>query len=95
MRYSLAKSQVVILIIRQIQEKDLAANKPVYTCPQKSPKRLIQSMYSDFRNRMRVRDEYSVDFGVIASVHLGFVLSLLLFIIVLKALSREFNTVSR
>ena len=43
-----------------------------------------------FRSRVRVGDGYSEEFGV--GVHQGSVLSPLLFIIVLEALSREFRT---
>ena len=54
--------------------------------------RLVQSMYKDVRSRVRVDDGYSEEFGVGAGVHQGFVLSPLLVIIVLEALSREFRT---
>ena len=54
--------------------------------------RLVQSMYMDVRSRVRVGDGYSEEFGVGVGVHQGSVLSPLLFIIVLEALSREFRT---
>ena len=54
--------------------------------------RLAQSMYKDVRSRVRVGDGYSDEFGVGVGVQQGFVLSPLLFIIVLEALSREFRT---
>ena len=54
--------------------------------------RLVQSMYKDVRSRVRVGDEYIEEFGVGVGVHQGSVLSPLLFIIVLEALSREFRT---
>ena len=54
--------------------------------------RLVQSMYKDVRSRVRVSDGYSEEFGVGVGVHQGSVLSPLLFIIVLEALSREFHT---
>ena len=54
--------------------------------------RLVQSMYKDVKSRVRVGDGYSEEFGVGVGVHQGSVLSLLLFIIVLEALSREFHT---
>ena len=44
------------------------------------------------RSRVRVGDGYSEEFGVGVGVHQGSVLSPLLFIIVLEALSREFRT---
>ena len=53
---------------------------------------LVQSMYKDVRSRVRVCDGYSGEFGVGAGVHQGSVLSPMLFIIVLEALSREFRT---
>ena len=51
--------------------------------------RLVQSMYKDVRSRVRVGSGYSEEFGVKVGVHQGSVLSPLLFIIVLEALSRE------
>ena len=54
--------------------------------------RLVQSMYTDARSRVRVGDGYSEEFGVGVGIHQGSVLSLLLFIIVLEALSRESRT---
>ena len=48
-------------------------------------------MYNNARNRVRVGSEYSEEFEVSAGVHQGSVLSLLLFIIVLEALSRDFR----
>ena len=53
---------------------------------------LVLSMYKDVRSRVRVGDGYSEEFGVGVGVHQGSVLSPLLFIIVLEALSREFRT---
>ena len=105
-----------IFIIRQLQEKHLAANKPLYMTFIDLEKaydrvpwdviwwamrklgidewlvRLVQSMYKDVRSRVRVGDGYSEEFGVGVGVHQGSVLSPLLFIIVLEALSREFRT---
>ena len=49
-------------------------------------------MYTDVRSRVRVGDGYSEEFGVGVGIHQGSVLSLLLFIIVLEALSRESRT---
>ena len=54
--------------------------------------RLVQSMYKDVRSRVRVGAGYSEEFGVGVCVHQGSVLTPLLFIIVLEALSREFRT---
>ena len=42
--------------------------------------------------RVRVNNTYSDEFGVKVGVHQGLVLSPLLFVIVLEALSREFRT---
>ena len=103
-----------IFIVRQLQEKHLAATKPLYMAFidlekafDRVPRdviwwamrklgidewlvRLVQSMYKDVRSRVRVGDGYSEEFGVGVGVHQGSVLSPLLFIIVLEALSREF-----
>ena len=105
-----------IFIVRQLQEKHLAANKPLYMAFVDLEKafdrvprdviwwamrklgidewlvRLVQSMYKDVGSRVRVGDGYSEEFGVGVGVHQGSVLSPLLFVIVLEALSREFRT---
>ena len=52
---------------------------------------LVQGMYSNARSRVRVGEGYSEEFEVKVVVHQGSVLSPLLFIIVLEALSREFR----
>ena len=106
----------LIFIVRQLQEKHLNANKPLYMTFDDLEKtfdrvprdviwwamrklgtdewleRMVQSMYKDRRSRVKVCDGYSeeVCFGV--GVHLGSVLSPILFIIVLESLSREFHT---
>jgi len=54
--------------------------------------RLVQSMYANARSQVRVGDGYSEEFEVKVGVHQGSVLSPLLFIIVLEALSREFRS---
>ena len=53
--------------------------------------RLVQGMYSNARSRVRVGEGYSEEFEVKVGVHQGSVLSPLLFIIVLEALSREYR----
>ena len=53
---------------------------------------LVQSMYKDVGSRIKVDNEYSEEFGAPVGVHQDSVLRLLLFIIVLEALSREFRT---
>ena len=54
--------------------------------------RLVQGMYANARNRVRIGEGYSEEFKVKVGVHQGSVLSPLLFIIVLEALSREFRS---
>ena len=54
--------------------------------------RLVHFMYKDVRSRVRVGDGYSEEFGVGVGVHQGSVLSPMLFIILLEALSGEFRT---
>ena len=54
--------------------------------------RLVQSMYRNVRSRVRVGESYSEEFEVKVGVHQGSVLSPLLFVMVLEALSREFRT---
>ena len=49
-------------------------------------------MYANARSRVRVGEEYSEEFKVKVGVHQGSVLSPLLFIIMLEALSREFGS---
>ena len=53
--------------------------------------RLVQGMYANARSRVRVGEGFSKEFEVRVGVHQGSVLSPLLFIIVLEALSREFR----
>ena len=57
--------------------------------------RLVQGMYANARSRVRVGEGYSEEFEVKVGVHQGSVLSPLLFIIVLEALSREFRSPGR
>ena len=49
-------------------------------------------MYANERSHVRVGEGYSEEFKVKFSVHQGTLLSLLLFIIVLEALSRKFRS---
>ena len=53
--------------------------------------RLVQGRYANARSRVRVGEGFSKEFEVKVWVHQGSVLSPLLFIIVLEALSREFR----
>ena len=103
-----------IFVIRQLQEKYLAANKRLYMAfvdlekafdrvPRKVIRwalrklgvdewivRLVQGMYSNARGRVHISEGYSKEFEVKVGVHQGSVLSRLLLIIVLEALSCEF-----
>ena len=54
--------------------------------------RVVQVMYEGARSRVRINNTYSDPFDVKVGVHQGSVLSPLLFIIVLEALSQEFRT---
>ena len=105
-----------IFIIRQLQEKYIAANKPLYFAFVDLEKAfdgvpskvllwalrsfgveelavpVIQGMYTDVKSRVPVNGQYSKEFGIGVGVHQGSVLSPLLFILVLEALSRQFLT---
>ena len=105
-----------IFVVRQLQEKYLAANKRLYMAFVDLEKafdrvprkviwwalrklgveewivRLVQGMYANARSGVRVGEGYSEEFEVKVGVHQGSVLSPLLFIIVLEALSREFRS---
>ena len=54
--------------------------------------RVAQIMYQNAKSRVRINNSYSDVFKVQVGVHQGSVLSPLLFIIVLEALPREFQT---
>ena len=54
--------------------------------------RLVQGMYANARSRVRVGEGYCEEFEVKVGVHQGSVLSPLLFIMVLEALSQEFRS---
>ena len=53
--------------------------------------KVVQGMYRNAKSRVRVNSSYTESFGVGVGVHQGSVLSPLLFICVLEALSREFR----
>ena len=54
--------------------------------------RVVQSMYFIAKSRERINNQLSDEFGVNVGVHQGSVVSSLLFILVLEALSRELRT---
>ena len=54
--------------------------------------RSVQAMYADAKSSVRVNGSYSPEFNVQVGVHQGSVLSPLLFIIVMDALSQELRT---
>ena len=54
--------------------------------------RLVQGMYANARSHVRAGEGHSEEFEVKVGVHQGSVLSPLLFIIVLEALSQEFRS---
>ena len=105
-----------IFVVRQLQEKYLAANKRLYMAFVDLEKvfdrvprkviwwalrklgveewivRLVQGMYANAWSCVCVGEGYSEEFEVKVGVHQGSVLSPLLFIIVLEALSCEFRS---
>ena len=102
-----------IFVVRQLQEKYLAANKRLYMvfvdlekAFDRVPRkviwwalrkldveewivRLVQGTYANAQSHVHDGEGYSEEFEVKVGVHQGSVLSPLLFIIVLEALSRE------
>ena len=54
--------------------------------------RLVHTTHKDVRSRVRESAGYSEEFGAGVGIHQGSVMSPLLFIIVLEALSGEFCT---
>ena len=54
--------------------------------------RVVKSLYENARSQVRVNDTFSDEFEVKVRVHQGSVLSPLLFIMVLEALSLEFRS---
>ena len=103
-----------IFILRQLQEKYMAANKPLFLAFvdlekafDRVPRKIIwwamrklgveeglvgmvQVMYVGVKSMVKVGDGCSKEFGVIVGVHQGLVLSPLLFIIVIEAVSMGF-----
>ena len=51
----------------------------------------VKVMYANAKSAVRVNSQYSAEFDVKVGVHQGSVLSPLLFIIVMEALSRDFR----
>ena len=105
-----------IFIVRHLQERYIAANRPLYFAFVDQEKafdrvprnvlwwamrsvgveewavRVVQGMYANARSQVRVNGQYSEEFEVRVGVHQGSVISSLLFILVLEAISREFRT---
>ena len=105
-----------IFVVRQLQEKYLAANKRLYMAFidlekafDRVPRKVIwwalrklgvedwivglmQGMYANGQSSVHIGEGYSEEFEVKVGVLQGSVLSSLLFIIVLEALSREFRS---
>ena len=82
-----------IFIFRQLQEKYFIQRKVIWwALIEELAIRIIKGMYMNARSRFRVNGQYSQEFGIEVGVHQGSVLSPLLFILVLEALSREFRT---
>ena len=99
-----------IFVVRQLQEKYLAANKRLLWtwrrrligCLKRSSGgswenlgwivQLVQGMYANVQSHVLVGEGYSEEFEVTVGVHQGRVFSLLLFIIMFEALSREFHS---
>ena len=52
----------------------------------------VQPMYNDAKSKVRLNVSYSNEFEIKSGVYQGLVLSPLLFIVVLEALSRKFHT---
>ena len=53
---------------------------------------IVKSMYDNARSKVRITNSYNNPINVSAGVHQGSVLSPLLFITVMEAISREFRT---
>ena len=104
-----------IFILRQLQEKYMAANKQLFVVfvdlgkafdrvsrkiiwwamrklgIEKWLVRMVQVIDVDVKSMVKVSDGYNKEFGVDVGVHQGSVLTLLLFIIVIEAVSMGFK----
>ena len=87
-----------IFVVRQLQQNYLAANKRLHLVGAEKKwveewiVGMVQGMYTNAQSRACVGEGYTEEFEVKVSVLQGSVLSPLLFIIVLEALSREFRS---
>ena len=96
-RYLAANKRLYIAFVDKEKAFDRVPRKVIWWALRKPDVeewilRLVQGMYANARSRVHVGEGYSEEFEVKIGIHQGSVLSPLLFIIVLEALSREFRS---